>query len=158
MPETQWLTADEQTVWRSFLSAVRLLTDQLDRELQRDSHMPHTYYEILVVLSETPGRTMRMSELADLTLSSRSRLSHAVARLEQTGYVSRDSCDTDRRGSFATLTQRGFKALQNASHGHVTGVRTHLFESLTPDQVRQLGEISTAVRDGLERQRSSPEA
>ena len=95
---TRWLDEQEQQTWRAFLSVTQLLSDQLDRELQRDAKIPHAYYEILVRLSEAPDRTLRMSQLADSTLSSRSRLSHAVARLEEAGWVERRSCPTDRRG------------------------------------------------------------
>src|SRR4029450_10178499 len=87
-----------------YLAVTRLLNARLDRELQRDAGIPHTYYEILVRLSEAPGRTLRMSELADASESSRSRLSHAVARLEEAGWVRRESCATDRRGAVARLT------------------------------------------------------
>jgi DNA-binding MarR family transcriptional regulator len=149
VPETRWLTEDEQRTWRAFLVAMRLLIDQLDRELQHDADMPHTYYEILVALSEAPGRTMRMSQLADLCQSSRSRLSHAVARLEEAGWVERAACPTDKRGALAVLTEKGFAAIEAAAPGHVEGVRRHVFDVLTPEQVEQLGQISAAIRDGL---------
>jgi DNA-binding MarR family transcriptional regulator len=86
-----------------------------------------------------------MSELANRSLSSRSRLSHAVARLEEAGWVRRETCDTDRRGQLAFLTDEGFAALEAAAPGHVEGVRTHLFDQLDADQVRQLGEICDAI-------------
>lgn len=130
-----------------------MLFDQLDRELQRDAGMPHTYYEILVSLSESPDRAMRMSELAVLTRSSRSRLSHAVARLEALGWVVRQSCATDGRGQVARLTDAGFAALAAAAPGHVDGVRRHVFDRLTPDQVAQLRAISEAVLHPLAEQR-----
>ena len=149
MAETRWLSEDEQRVWRSFLGAMRLLTDQLDRELQRDADMPHTYYEILVALSEAPDRTMRMNQLADLCQSSRSRLSHAVSRLEEAGWVRRLPCPTDKRGALATMTDEGFAAIEAAAPGHVEGVRRHVFDVLSPEQVSQLGEISAAIGDGL---------
>lgn len=149
MSEPRWLDDDEQQAWRAFLGANRLLFDRLDRELQRDAGMPHTYYEILVWLSETPGRSMRMSELADRTLSSRSRLSHAVSRLEEAGWVRRDDCPTDRRGALAVLTDEGFAKLVSAAPGHVEGVRTHLFDQLTPEQVVQMRTISEAILSHL---------
>src|SRR4051812_38104568 len=86
MPEPRWLDAEEQRAWRAFIEAARLLLDQLDRELQRDAGMPHAYYEILVRLSEQADRALRMSELADRSQSSRSRVSHAIARLEEKGW------------------------------------------------------------------------
>ena len=147
---TRWLDDDEQRTWRAFLAAMQLLSTALDRELQRDADMPHAYYEILVALSEAPGRTLRMNELAEVCQSSRSRLSHAVARLEEAGWVERASCPTDKRGSLARLTDAGFAALEAAAPGHVAAVRANLFDLLTPDQVRQLGQISAAVRDGIE--------
>jgi len=152
---TRWLDAEEQRTWRSFLTATQLLHAQLDRELQRDSGMPHAYYEILVRLSEAPARTLRMSDLADASASSRSRLSHAVARLEEAGWVRRESCPTDRRGSFARLTDEGFAALDAAAPAHVESVRLHLVDRLTAEQMRQLREISDAVLTAL---RGCPEA
>lgn len=148
MSDTRWLTEREQEVWRSFMAAFLGLTDQLARQLQRDSGMPHAYYEILVALSEAPDRTLRMSELAGLRGSSRSRLSHAVARLEEAGWVVRRDCPTDKRGSFAVLTDKGFAALEAAAPGHVNEVRARLFDNLTPEQVEQLGAISEAVLRG----------
>ena len=149
MTEARWLDDEEQQTWRAFLSAIRLLTEELDRELQRDADMPHTYYEILVALSEAPCRTMRMSQLAANSMSSRSRLSHAVSRLEEAGWVRREACPTDKRGALAVLTDKGFAVLEAAAPGHVDAVRRHLFDVLTHEQVEQLGEISGAIRDGL---------
>ncbi|MEV0397333.1 MarR family winged helix-turn-helix transcriptional regulator [Polymorphospora rubra] len=147
---TRWLDPDEQRTWRAFLTASRALMETLDRELQRDTGMPHAYYEILVRLSEAPGRRLRMSELADASGSSRSRLSHAVARLEEAGWVRRENCPTDRRGQLAVLTDHGFEVLAAAAPGHVEGVRSHLFDPLTPAQVDQLRRISEAIIDHLQ--------
>ncbi len=145
MRETRWLTADEQRTWRAYLLASHLLMDRLDRELQRDATMPHAYYEILVALSEAPNRTLRMGELATCLSSSPSRLSHAIARLEERGWVQRAAHPTDRRGAVATLTDEGFDALAAAAPGHVEGVRQHLFDQLTSEQVQQLRRIGEAV-------------
>ncbi|SCF37829.1 transcriptional regulator, MarR family [Micromonospora mirobrigensis] len=142
---TRWLDADEQQTWRAFLASSRALMETLDRELQRDAGMPHAYYEILVRLSEAPGRSMRMSDLADATGSSRSRLSHAASRLEAAGWVRRDECPSDRRGQLAVLTDDGFAALAAAAPGHVEGVRRHLFDALSPAQVDQLRRISETL-------------
>jgi DNA-binding MarR family transcriptional regulator len=147
--EPRWLNDDEQQAWRAFIDAIRLFTGEIDRELQRDSGLNHAYYQILVTLSEAPGRTMRMSELAALTLASRSRLSHAVARLEEAGWVIRQSCPSDRRGSFAVMTDEGLAVLELAARGHVEAVRRNLFDVLTPLQIGQLGAISAVLRDAL---------
>jgi len=146
---TRWLSDEEQRVWRGFSAAIDMLKGHVETQLQQQSGMPHTYYEVLVILSETPGRTLRMSELAEQSRSSRSRLSHAVARLEANGWVERDSCDVDKRGAWARLTPAGLEALETAAPGHVDAVRQALFDQLTPEQVRTLREISDAIIDGL---------
>ena len=141
--EPRWLDADEQKAWRAWLYSTQLLQDLLDRELVHQTGIAHAYYEILVALSEAPDRMMRMSELADRCLSSRSRLSHAVSRLEERGWVRRQVCVEDGRGQLAVLTDEGFAALQAAAPVHVESVRTHLFDQLSPEQVaamRDLGE------------------
>jgi DNA-binding MarR family transcriptional regulator len=147
---TRWLSAEEQRAWRAYLRAARLLADVLEAQLQRDSGMPHAYYEILVRLSEAPERTLRMTQLAGRTGSSRSRLSHAVARLEERGWVERRSCPTDKRGQLAVLTDVGFEALADAAPGHVERVRTALLDPLTPAQIDQLRRISDRIADSLE--------
>ena len=139
----RWLDVDEQKAWRAWLYSAQLLIDRLDRELTHETGISHAYYEILVALSETPGRKLRMSELADRCLSSRSRLSHAVSRLEERGWVGRELCPDDGRGQLAVLTDNGFAALEAAAPIHVESVRTHLFDQLSPEQVaamRDLGE------------------
>jgi DNA-binding MarR family transcriptional regulator len=146
---TRWLDEDEQQTWRAFIHASRLLMDQLDREMQGDAGIPHAYYEILVRLSESPGRSMRMRDLAERCLSSRSRLSHAVARLEANGWVERRDAEGDGRGTLAVLTPAGMAALEAAAPGHVEAVRSHLFDQLSPNQVTQLGRISRALVDHL---------
>ena len=141
--EPRWLDDEEQKAWRAWLFSSMLLQDRLDRDLTHGTGISHAYYEILVALSEAPERMMRMSELADRCLSSRSRLSHAVSRLEERGWVRRQVCAEDGRGQLAVLTDEGFAALEAAAPVHVTSVRTHLFDQLTPQQVanmRDLGE------------------
>jgi DNA-binding MarR family transcriptional regulator len=149
MSDTRWLSDDEQRVWRDFAIATAMLQAHLESQLQREGGMPHTYYEVLVALSEAPGRTLRMSELADARFSSRSRLSHAVARLEASGWVRREACPTDKRGAWAVLTSAGFAALEAAAPGHVEAVRENLFDPLTAEQVTQLGTIMSAIRSRL---------
>jgi DNA-binding MarR family transcriptional regulator len=145
MEETRWLTAEEQRAWRAFLTACQTLFGAIDTQLARDSNIPHGYYEILVHLSETPGRALRMTQLAEASTSSKSRLSHAVARLEERGWVKRTDCPTDRRGQVAELTDEGFAALAAAAPGHVAQVRRSLIDQLTPEQVTQLREISELI-------------
>lgn len=149
MADPRWLDDTEQQTWRAFVAVTRLLDHDLDRQLQRDSGMPHAYYVILAMLSEAPDRTLTMSALACATHSSPSRLSHAVRRLEDQGYVVRRAHPTDRRATLACLTETGYTALTTAAPGHVAEVRRVLFDALTPEQVRQLGEISRAILAGL---------
>ena len=148
--DTRWLTADEQLAWRTFLTACQSLFSTIDAQLLRDSDIPHGYYEILVRLSETPGRALRMTQLAEASTSSKSRLSHAVARLEERGWVRRTDCPTDRRGQIAQLTDEGFAALAAAAPGHVDQVRRSLIDRLTAEQVEQLREIGAAIIEGTD--------
>lgn len=147
--DVRWLDAEEQIAWRTYLESGRLLFERLEQELQREQQIPHAYYELLVRLSESDDRTLRMSDLADSSRVSRSRLSHAVTRLEERGWIERSACDTDRRGTNAHLTDAGYAALVAAAPTHVTGVREHLFDQLTTEQVEQLREISQAILDHL---------
>jgi DNA-binding MarR family transcriptional regulator len=145
MTSPRWLTPAEQRAWRAYLESTKILFDALDRHLQRQSQLPHAYFEVLVRLSEAPGRALRMSELAQVTLSSRSRLSHAVARLEERGWVQRASVATDRRGQIATLTDAGLAILQAAAPGHVENVRQYVIDALTPEQLAQLTAIGETI-------------
>jgi DNA-binding MarR family transcriptional regulator len=142
---TRWLTAEQQRTWRSFLTGVQTLLSTVEGQLHRDSAIPHGYYEILVRLSEADGRSLRMSQLAEASTSSKSRLSHAVARLEERGWVERSDCETDRRGQFARLTDAGFAALAAAAPGHAEQVQRSLFDLITPEQAEQLGTIMAAI-------------
>ncbi|MEV0203054.1 MarR family transcriptional regulator [Nonomuraea sp. NPDC050691] len=146
---TRWLNDDEQHAWRTFGLATRLLTDRLERDLLAAADMPPTYYELLVLLSEAPERTMRMSELAQWTNSKPSRISHAINKLEQKGWVRREHYAGDRRGWLAVLTDDGLTALQAAAPRHVAGVREHVIDLLTPEQLRQLADISQVLLDHL---------
>jgi DNA-binding MarR family transcriptional regulator len=147
--ETKWLDDEEQRTWRAFLSATRLLWAQLDRELQAEAAMPNSYYAILVLLSEAPRRALRMSDLADATQSSPSRMSHAIGRLEKAGWVRRESCPNDRRGWYAVLTDEGMATLEAAAPKHLVSVRAHLFDQLSREQLGQLRQISERLLSHL---------
>ena len=142
---TKWLSPDEQRLWRAFISAWTLLNHQLNADLQIQHGLTIADYEILVRLSETEGRRMRMSELAEATLASRSRLSHQVGRMEAAGLVTREECTEDRRGSFAVLTEAGWQALVAAAPSHVTGVRANLVDVLTKSEFKALGDACQKV-------------
>ncbi|MCP2329758.1 MULTISPECIES: MarR family winged helix-turn-helix transcriptional regulator [Actinoalloteichus] len=145
MDGVRWLDDDEQETWRAYLWASQLLRESLDRQMHRDSGLPHTYYLILAMLSEAPERSLTMSELAQVVRASPSRLSHAVTKLETEGWVRRQKHPRDARTTIATLTAEGFDVLVAAAPGHVEAVRQGLFDQLSQDQVRQLREISQAM-------------
>ena len=146
----EWLDDEEQRAWRAFLLASQLIDQTLDRQLQRDAGMPHAYYSVLVALSEAPDRALRMSDLARRLRFSQSRLTHAVASMERSGWVARKVCPTDRRGQTAVLTDGGLRALADAAPGHVQQVRSSVFDRLSPTQVRQLRRICETLADGLD--------
>lgn len=149
-PETGWLTAEEQEVWRALIFTHQFLDEALDRQLQRDAGIPHAHYAILVVLSEADDRAMRMRELASVLHYSQSRLTHAVASLERKGMVRREACGTDRRGQVARLTPEGLAALEAAAPLHVAEVRHRVFDRLSPAQQRQLRDIYAALLAGFD--------
>ncbi|MFI9627016.1 MarR family winged helix-turn-helix transcriptional regulator [Streptomyces sp. NPDC052042] len=148
--EPRWLSDEEQRAWRAYLHATMLLEDHLDRQLQRDAGMPHIYYGLLVQLSQAPRRRKRMTQLAKDAKITRSRLSHAVARLEKSGWVRREDCPSDKRGQNAVLTDRGHEMLSRSAPGHVGAVRQAMFDRLTPEQVHSLGEIMQVIATGLQ--------
>jgi len=148
--QPRWLSDEEQQTWRGFLAVNQLLFEALDRQLQQDASMPHGYYILLAMLSEAPNRRLRMSELAEITQSSQSRVSHAVSRLEENGWVRREKVQGDRRGNLAVLTDEGYEVLTRTAPGHVAAVRENLFDLLRPEQVHQLFEICAAVLDKLD--------
>jgi len=154
----RWLSPAEQRAWRAYLESQKILFDELDRQLQRESGIPHAYFEVLVRLSEAPERSLRMSQLADVTLSSRSRLSHAVARLEERGWVRRTNCETDRRGQVATLTDDGYAVLVAAAPGHVESVRRYVIDALDAEQLAQLTEIGETIIRRVTDATAAPEA
>jgi DNA-binding MarR family transcriptional regulator len=135
---TRWLSKEQQAHWRSWITASTVLHEQLSRELQEKHGLTITDYQILVRLSESENRSNRMSDLASLTLLSRSRLSHQIDRMEAAGLVSREVCPDDRRGQLAVLTNAGMKALVAAAPDHVEGVRKHFVDLLLTLSTRRL--------------------
>ncbi|MBO9555414.1 MarR family transcriptional regulator [Cellulomonas sp.] len=145
----QWLTAEQQVLWRDFLVGTQRLADVLAHELEAQSGLSSHEYEVLVRLSESPGRTLRMAQLADHLAHSRSRLTHTIRRMEQSGLVVRTACSEDARGVNCTMTDRGWEVLVAAAPGHVQSVRDHLVDVLTDEQFRALGEAMGVVREHL---------
>lgn len=150
---TRWLTASEQEAWRAWIAARILLDDQLNRVLVERHGITLADYELLVRLSEAPDRRLRMSDLAQMTLASRSRLSHHVDRMASAGLVERAQCAEDRRGSFAVLTEAGWELLVAAAPDHVQSVREYFLDALQPRDFQALGAACQRVADHLEPER-----
>ncbi len=129
---------------------ISLLPDQLSRDLSERHGLTLSDYEILVRLSESPERSMRMSDLATKTLSSRSRLTHQIDRMVRMGFVERQTCTDDKRGFFAVMTDAGWEKLVSAAPDHVESVRTHLMDTLTPEEFALLGSISRKITAALD--------
>lgn len=144
---TEWLGADEQVAWRDFMYGVHRVLEQLDQTLQESHGIRLTDYEILVFLSEATGRRLRMSELADSVLVSRSRLTYRVDRLVEQGYVTRSEASDDRRGLYAQLTDEGLELLMQAAQTHVDDVRTHLMNHIDPDDFAGFARTWKAIAD-----------
>lgn len=132
--EPRWLTQTEMRAWRAYVIGSELLRQQLNRELQDRHQIALADYEVLVRLSEQPDGQMRMSHLAGQVASSKSRLSHQIARMEKSGLVTRLNCPDDARGVIAEITPRGMEALRTAAPTHVEGVREHLVDLMTEDE------------------------
>lgn len=149
MANPRWLDDEEQQAWRALASVLVLVPAALDAQLQRDADLTHFSYWVLAMLSETPGRSLRMSELAARSNSSPSRLSHVVGRLEERGWVRRERSDVDGRGNVATLTAAGLAKVRATAPGHVEEVRRLIFDRLEPAQVRQVGRACRSILAGI---------
>lgn len=145
----RWLTEDEQNAWRAWLEVSALLPDRLNRDLIEQRGITLADYVILVHLSEEPDRRLRMSDLADRTSSSRSRLSHQIDRMEAAGLVTREVCSDDKRGTFATLTASGWDTIVAAAPDHVESVRRNLIDVLGPDRFTRFGRDCQAIAEHL---------
>ena len=133
-------------MWRAALAAASLLSARLGADLAAgDPSLSMGEYELLVRLSEAPGGSLRMSELAEGLVQSRSRLTHTATRMQAAGLLERRACPTDGRGVLAGITEAGRAALRAAAPAHVGAVRENLFDLLTDEQVAVLGQVATAV-------------
>jgi DNA-binding MarR family transcriptional regulator len=148
----RWLDEEQQRTWRAWLTVAELVPRVLDAQLQRDAGISHAAYVVLAMLSESPDRSRRMSDLARRANQSQSRLSHTVARLEDRGWVRRERSPEDGRGNLAVLTDAGWDVVRSVAPGHAEAVRSALFDPLEPGQTE-------ALRAALERvvERLDPE-
>jgi DNA-binding MarR family transcriptional regulator len=150
---TRWLDADEQRAWLRLAGVMLKLSPALDSQLQRDSDLTHFDYLCLAMLSETEGRTLRMSDLASRTNASLSRVSHVVSKLEGRGWVARTPSPDSRRVTLVTLTEDGWHVLVAAAPGHVETVRSLVFEGLAPEDVAALERVAAHIVDRVEASR-----
>ncbi|MDQ3943889.1 MAG: MarR family transcriptional regulator [Actinomycetota bacterium] len=145
MDEVRWLSDQEQRAWRKLVAVTTLLPAALECQLQRDADLTLFAYWVLAMLSEAPESSMPMSELADRSTSSPSRLSHVVAKLEQRGWVRRQQSPVDARVNVAVLTDAGWTKLAASAPPHVDTVRSLVYDALTETQVRQLEHICDSL-------------
>lgn len=146
-----WLNPTEMKAWRSYIIASRRLLEALDNDLS-DHDLSMADYEILAQLSDAPDRKMRMSELAEITLLSRSRLSHRMKVMEKAGWVKREACPSDKRGYFAVMTTKGWKAIVAAAPDHVASVRTRFVDHLSKGDQEILGSIFSRIEESLRKE------
>ncbi len=140
----RWLTPEEERAWRAWRRMQLLLTARIAADHVADSGLSDPDYDVLSKLSEAQGE-LRVSELASSMLWSQSRLSHHLARMERRSLISRDACADDRRGTVARLTDTGWRAIEEAAPAHLSSVRRHLVDRLTPAQLAALAEIAETV-------------
>jgi len=145
--DPRWLDADEQQSWRSYLEGSLRLAEALNRDLETTKGLSLNEYEVLVRLSEQPGRTMRMAALAESLAHSRSRLTHTVRRMGERGLVERTTCTMDGRGVNCTMTPHGHETLVDAAPRHVAAVRAFLVDRISPEEFAALGRAMAKVAE-----------
>jgi DNA-binding MarR family transcriptional regulator len=148
--EPRWLDTEESQAWRALAKTLFRLPGALDAQLRRDAGISHFEYEVLALLSEAPGNTLRMSELAMWAGGSLPRLSQVIARMEQRGWVRRTPDPADGRYTLATLTGPGQAKVAQAAPGHVQEVRRLVFDPLTKAQSRQLSQIGQRITRAID--------
>lgn len=150
---TRWLNEDERRAWLRLAGVMLKLAPSLDTQLQRDSDLTHFDYLALAMLSEADDRTLRMSQLAELTNASLSRLSHVVSKLEKRGWVGRAPSPESRRVTLVSLTEDGWDVVVKAAPGHVETVRSLVFDGLDDDDVAALERLAGHIVDRIEASR-----
>ncbi|MDQ1575225.1 MAG: hypothetical protein QOH55_375 [Microbacteriaceae bacterium] len=150
MAGPRWLNADENKLWMRLHAICEFVPGIVDAQLRKDSGLTRYEYYVLAMLSEFPGHSCMMSDLATATNGSLSRLSHAAARLEEGGLITRGHVENNRRATAATLTEAGLQKLVESAPGHVEAVRRLIFDGLTPEQVRALNSALAPLVVALE--------
>jgi DNA-binding MarR family transcriptional regulator len=143
--DVKWLNKREERAWRSLQFMQMRLEGELARQLTAESGLSYPDYLVLVALTDRPDGRMRLFELADVLGWEKSRLSHHVARMTDRELVTKEKCDSDRRGAFVVVTRRGRREIAAAAPGHVTAVRRLFVDRLTPAQLDAIGEAADIV-------------
>ena len=147
----RWLNAREMKAWRAYIIASRRLLEALDTDLV-GFDLSMADYEVLAQLSDAPGRRMRMSELAELAMVSKSRLSHRMKVMEKAGWVKRETCKEDKRGYWAIMTEKGWKAIVAAAPSNVASVRKRFVDQLSTKEQENIAAIFGHIQDELREQ------
>lgn len=147
----RWLSPREMKAWRAYIIASRRLLEALDTDLV-GFDLSMADYEVLAQLSDAPGRRMRMSELAELAMVSKSRLSHRMKVMEKAGWVKRETCKEDKRGYWAVMTEKGWKAIVAAAPSHVASVRKRFVDQLSSKEQENIAAIFGHIQDELREQ------
>ncbi|MBI2244032.1 MAG: winged helix-turn-helix transcriptional regulator [Nocardioides sp.] len=143
--DVEWLSAEQEQVWRRWLTLNAMLPAALHRELQADAGLSLPDFDVLVHLTDSPAGRVRVSDLAHALQWEKSRVSHHVTRMERRGLVRREDCPDDARGSFVVVAPAGRAAIEQAAPGHVRAVRDLIFDHLTGDELASLDVITRKV-------------
>ena len=147
----KWLTPAEESAWRKYIVASRRMYEALDEDLT--SHgLSLSDYEILVHLSDAKDRSLRMSELADKTILSRSRLSHRIKYMEGKGWVERQKCASDKRGTWAVMTTKGWNTIVKAAPDHVASIRKRFIDQISKADQANIASAFAKVEKTLRNQ------
>ena len=146
--KTNWLTPAEEFAWRKYIVASRRMLEALDDDLAANG-LSLSDYEILVHLSDAKDRSLRMSDLAEKTILSRSRLSHRIKYMEGKGWVERQKCASDKRGTWAVMTPKGWNTIVKAAPDHVTSIRKRFIDQITKADQKSIASIFEKIEDNL---------
>lgn len=155
MDDIRWLDDEEERIWRAFLEAGSLVVQELDSSLKSNAAMTLDDYEVLVHLSGADERQMRMTELSQRLISSQSRLTQRIDRLVDRGWVRRERCPEDRRGTFAVMTPAGWDEIESAAPGHLHDVRALLIDLIEPHERRVIADVLERVATNARTVRSA---
>ncbi len=154
--DTKWLNESEMAAWMAYVAATHLLERRVEDQLKADSDLTHAQYEILAKLSQQPGGQLRMTELANRLIVSKSGLTYQIGQLERRGLVTRAACPSDERGVLAVLTEEGARCLERTAPGHVAVVRAFLIDRLTPEEVETMRQIMTKATAAMKAAPAGP--